>query len=116
MYECLDANHYMNSDNSRVYIRKTTDNPANSARVEDPNETLTTLSVPYTWMNKKSKTDMQDLSKVSIYHPVLINIHQFNNYYPILVDLNRNLSFINNSHDENSRSAMDTVISNSMTN
>ena len=116
MYECLDANHYMNSDNSRVYIRKSTDNPANSDRVEDPNETLTTLSVPYTWMNKKSKTDMQDLSKVSIYHPVLINIHQFNNYYPILVDLNRDLSFINNSHDENSRSAMDTVISNSMTN
>ena len=59
---------------------------------------------------------MQDLSKVSIYHPVLINIHQFNNYYPILVDLNRDLSFINNSHDENSRSAMDTVINSSIAN
>lgn len=116
MYECVDANHYMNSDNSRVYIRKSTDNPSKTTRTADPNETFTALSIPYTWMTKKSKTDMQDKSKVSIYHPVLIELSKINEYYPVLVDLNRDLSFITNSNDKNSRSLIDQAIDSSTPN
>lgn len=116
MYECMDANHYMNSDNSRVYIRKSIDNPSDSARQEDPNETFTTLSIPYTWMNKKTKIDLQDNSKVSIYHPILVDVSQAFEYYPVLVDLNRDLSFITNSKDKNSRSLMDQIVDSSIPN
>lgn len=91
LYECLDTNHYMNSDNSRVYVYK-----------ENMSGDVTGVSLPYTWNIGKEKIDLQSLMNVSILHPVM-------KYTPILRDLDRDVSFITNSKGENARSVVDYI-------
>ena len=99
MYECNDHNHYFNSDNSRVFV------------YSDATQKNTALNRPYSWVKNKMKIDLQDRTCMSIIHPTLIL--QESDETPILIDIQRDKSFITNSLASNARSAIDMITTNS---
>lgn len=97
LYECLDTNHYFNSDNSKAFIYKS-----------DITEDSTALMRPYSWKIDNEKIDLQDLTGTSILHPMLIK--NTSTEIPVLRDLARDNSFITNSKAANSRSIIDQLV------
>ena len=96
LYECIDVNHYFNSDNSKVFIYKT-----------NKTKDTTALMRPYTWKHGSSKIDLQELTGTSILHPMLIK--SSSSEIPVLRDLDRDKSFITNSKAFNARSIIDQI-------
>ena len=96
LYECIDVNHYFNSDNSKVFIYKT-----------NKTKDTTALMRPYTWKQGSSKIDLQELTGTSILHPMLIK--SSSSEIPVLRDLDRDKSFITNSKAFNARSIIDQI-------
>lgn len=97
LYECLDTNHYLNSDNSRVFVYKS-----------ETTEDTTALMRPYSWKVDNEKIDLQELTGTSILHPMMIQ--NSSTEIPVMRDLARDKSFVTNSKATNSRSIIDQLV------